>query len=231
MTLTVEAPALSHADLREVVAVVQAGLKSRSCTPHVYDLLASWCDEVEEVLDDGGSASLPLAATLAEDPGASNTAARIYALEGALAVSRAEVDRLQHQSEKAEKTPAEPPRGTNRPLPPPKPLRPNREGMLRCARHDGGAGDWLAKESFALRADRPGHRKSWCRECTRAYAAGKYLSTATLLALHGEGVLVSSLPAGLALLSKPCPACRESWQASDVVVAGEVFVIHKECAR
>lgn len=107
--------------------------------------------------------------------------------------------------------------------------RPVQDDKLWCPRHTDGQGAWLAAESFGLRADRPGKRKPWCRECTTAYAAGKYLSRATVEMLQAGGVLVSELPADSPLLARPCPRCNEPFLPTDRVVMGDPMVLHKCC--
>lgn len=52
--MTMVAPAqLAPEDLAEIVQVVRKGLGAAHWRPRVYDFLATWCDQVEEALDDG----------------------------------------------------------------------------------------------------------------------------------------------------------------------------------
>lgn len=110
--------------------------------------------------------------------------------------------------------------------------RQERGNSLFCPRHNDGAGAWLSKLQFALRADRPGQYKSSCMECTARYSQAKYLSAATIEALRGEGVRVSDLSAEArrVLTCGPCTLCSEAFAGDDVVVAIDTpVIVHKAC--
>lgn len=69
------------------------------------------------------------------------------------------------------------------------------DGFLRCPRHDNGEGAWLEPDAFSLRTDHQtpesdGHRRSWCKQCTAAYQAERYLS---VRAAHGGNVRLTYL--------------------------------------
>lgn len=207
MTLTLTAPApLTEAEQREVLAIVRAGLGAapvgRHWSSRVYDALEEWCNQVEEALDAGvDPVPMPVPAPSGSAP-----------------------------PPPAPPTPG-PARGTARPnVAPPRPSRPTRPGQLFCPDHPtrSGRGAWLPISAFAERADRPGKHRPWCRECTRGYAAAKYLSTATLRALMEDGLRVRDLPRHSPLLAKPCPACDAAWEPDDVVQGGTV-IFHQEC--
>lgn len=197
--LTASPSVLTPVEMGEVVKVVKAGLEAGRWSPRVYDLLADWCDHVEEALRSGDVVpdAVPMPVPTPAPPAP--------AAQGPLRGTR---------------RPG---------VPPPRPPRQSRDGELHCPRHNGGAGAWLPEYQFQLRADRPGKRKSWCQPCTSAYSASKYLSASTLAALYGPGVRVADLPANSPLLQRGCPACQEKWRPTDVIVGGTITPFHKEC--
>jgi hypothetical protein len=197
---------LTVEEMAEVLTIVRKGLSAPFChwTPRVYAILDEWCDQVEERLEEGDADAVPHLPPHA--PPASRP------------------------SNPAPAPAAKPPaRGTPKPRGSSRPPRAERPGELRCPKHDAGVGSWLPVAAFRPRKDRPGKHQSWCRECTNAYAARKYLSASTLAALTGDGLVVATLSPTSPLLAEPCPACSESWRATDRIVSGGIVVFHKEC--
>lgn len=103
------------------------------------------------------------------------------------------------------------------------------DGFLRCPRHNDGAGEWLPPDDFALRTDHQtpdsdGHRRSWCKECTAAYQAERYLS---VRAAHGGNVR-------LTYLHQPSDAGASCSICKQPILPGEAVAVlaqpmHEKC--
>lgn len=245
MSLVLADQVLTLEQMAEVVAIVRAGLGAsfRHWSPTVYALLDEWCDQVEERLDEGDSAvpDLPAHAPVARRPAPSPApapptdpdACRVPAGAAQGRCAYAGPDGLDACKGPCIYVPTPPRPAPTEQRPPRRPSRPpraSRPGELHCPRHDKGAGAWLPVAAFRRRVDLAGVKyQSWCRECTSAYAKSKYLSTETLKALAGDGIIVGTLSPSDPLLEKRCPLCPEKWKPTDRIVAGGVIVFHREC--
>lgn len=106
--------------------------------------------------------------------------------------------------------------------------RPIRDGKLWCRRHNGWAGEWLPAEEFALRADRSGHRRPWCRDCTRIYHQRRWLSAEQLSHLEAFGFLELE-PSDIS--GDHCPVCGNVFAARERVRVWDLVVVHDRCSR
>lgn len=100
------------------------------------------------------------------------------------------------------------------------------DGRLWCGRHDDGEGAWLDPEAFGARADRPGVRRSACRDCEAAYSRERYLDAERLRLLR---VAVAVLDRESVHVGDQCARCRGPLRTGDSVVAVDVVLAHEKC--
>lgn len=98
--------------------------------------------------------------------------------------------------------------------------RPNREGQRFCGKHNEGKGAYLPLINFAVKDKRTGARKSWCRDCTVAYMATRYVRV-------GAKVLTVEVTEADACVGKLCPACTNPFVIGDHVQGENVQ--HEAC--